>query len=451
VFLTSSKSRWLLIVAILVLTLPDIALAMSSGAPLEVQNEFKKVAFNFYKNIGQLSLKLLWGLALLETAWGTVKHVVEQQPFEKLIGLLFKVAFFPAMYTLLVNKGSEWLPAIVDGFKLFGTVGTGFDKELNPIAIFDMGVTLQNSMVASFTQDTGSDSLVGALQNLLPAFLMTFICIIILISFASMALLMFLTVVEAYLLMAVAPILFAFGGSRWTKDIATKPWNSMIAVGLKITILYLILSISLQLAPLWAKTAATWTMMDWSPLWYVAFSAVATGVLTWKIPKIAADALSGTASLSAGEALQITAAAIAGLAGAAALGSKAAETTANGVGTLLDKGLGALGNGLSNLRSPSIEPMSSNASIPDPTGPAPTGDDRTVSTSNSPGGDAKSASIGGAGSEGRTSSKAFERFAEQQQQRKLSERVQDSMKSLESAIPNDQATVGGDLVKNHSE
>lgn len=448
VYLTSSKSKWFLIAAIVVLMVPDIAMAMSTGTPMEVQNEFKKVAFTFSNNISSLALKLLWGLAALETAWGTVKHVLEQQPFEKLIGLLFKIAFFPAFYTLLVHKGSEWLPAIVDGFKMFGTVGTGFDKELDPLRIFDMGVTLQNAMVSSFTQETGSDSPIGALQNIFPALLMTFICIIILISFAAMALLMFLTVVEAYLLMAVAPILFAFGGSRWTKDIATKPFNSMIAVGLKITILYLILSISLQLAPLWAKTAANWTMTDWSPLWYVAFSAVATGVLTWKIPKIAADALSGTASLSAGEALQITAAAIAGMAGAAALGTKAAETTANGVGTVLDKGLGAMGNGLSNLRAPSIEPMSSNVPVPDPTGPAPKGDGSTISTSNSPGGDAKGASISGTGSQGQNTGKAIERFAEQQQQKRLSERVQDSMKSFESAIPNDQATVGGDLVKN---
>lgn len=431
--------------------MPDIAMAMSNGTPMEVQNEFKKVAFNFQNNISSLALKLLWGLAALETAWGTVKHVLEQQPFEKLIGLLFKIAFFPALYTLLVHKGSEWLPAIVEGFKLFGTQGTGLTQEIDPLTIFDMGVALQNSMVSTFNKESGADSAIGALQNIFPALLMTFICIIILISFAAMALLLFLSVVEAYLLMAVSPILFAFGGSRWTKGIATKPWNSMIAVGLKITILYLILSVSLQLAPLWAKSAASWTMMDWSPLWYVAFSAVATGVLTWKIPRIAADALSGTASLSAGEALQITAAAIAGMAGAAALGSKAAETTANGVGTLLDKGLGAMGNGLSSLRPPSIEPMASNVPVPDPTGSAPTGDGRSSSTSNSPSGNAKSASISGANSEGQNTNRAIERFAEQQQQRRLSERVQDSMKSFESAIPNDQATVGGDLVKNHSE
>jgi type IV secretion system protein TrbL len=247
VFLTSSKSKWFLIAAIVVLMVPDIAMAMSTGTPMEVQNEFKKVAFTFSNNISSLALKLLWGLAALETAWGTAKHVLEQHPFEKLVGMLFKIAFFPALYTLLVHKGSEWLPAIVEGFKLFGTVGTGLNQDIDPLTIFDMGVALQNSMVTTFNQESGADSAIGALQNIFPALLMTFICIIILISFAAMALLLFLSIVEAYLLMAVAPILFAFGGARWTKDIATKPFNSMIAVGLKITILYLILSISLQL------------------------------------------------------------------------------------------------------------------------------------------------------------------------------------------------------------
>lgn len=148
-FLTSSRSKWWALVALAVLMAPDLAIAMGTGTPMEIQNEFKSVALNFYAGIQSSALKLLWALAALEVTWASVKHVLEQQPFEKTVGLLFKTAFAPAVYTLFVLKGAEWLPKIVDSFKFFGTQGTGFDKELNPLAIFDMGVALQNSMVTT--------------------------------------------------------------------------------------------------------------------------------------------------------------------------------------------------------------------------------------------------------------------------------------------------------------
>jgi type IV secretion system protein TrbL len=452
-YLTFSKNKWLLLIILTVLLAPDLAMAMSQGTPMEIQNEFKTVALNFYARINGLALKLLWGLFGVEVAWAITKHIVEQNPFEKLIGLLFKFAFAPAVYTLFVLKGAEWLPAIVQSFQFFALKGVGFDKELNPIAIFDMGVQLQNAMVTSYNHTSGADTMVGAFKNILPSLLMMAVCLVILGSFAAMALILFITTIESYLLLATAPILFALGSNRWTKDIALKPWNSMIAVGLKILILYLIMSVSLQLAPLWANMAASWSLDDWSPLWYVAFSALGTAILTWKIPKIAADALSGTASLSAGEALQIAAAAIAGAVGATAVGAKLAEKTMDATSDVLGKAGGHLatygqGHSISSISSDN----KAQVPIPDPTGPSPIGDGKPSTISNSPIGNANGASISGAGNGEGNIDKMFEKFAAQnQQQRKLSDKVQDGIRSFQSAVPNDQATVGGDLVKNHGE
>lgn len=447
-FLTSLKSRWIFLTVLLVLLVPDTALALTNASPLDIQHEFKNLAFEFYRNIKDQALKLLWGLAALELSWGAIKYLIESQPMEKYLGLLFKTAFAPAVYTLFVDKGADWLPRIVDSFMFLGEKGTsnikGFidqDGELNPIAIFNMGVQLQNSMVASYNQASGADSMVGALTNILPSLLMMIVCIVILASFAAMALMMFLAMIESYLLMAVAPILFAFGASRWTKDIALKPFNSMIAVGVKITVLYIIMSVSLQLAPIWAKMAASWTMDDWSPLWYIAFSAMGVAILTWRIPKIAADALSGTASLSAGEALQIAAGAIAGAVGATALGAKMAEKTADGVSDVIGKASSTIpafnsANSISSMNLGEKTPVQV---------PGIPGMDSPASSQ----GNAKGASI--SGEDGRNTEKLFERFAEQNQNRKLSDRVQDGIRSFQSAVPNDQASVGGDLVKNHGD
>lgn len=112
-----------------------------------------------------------------------------------------------------------------------------------------------------------------------------------------------------------------------------------------------------------------------------------------------------------------------------------------------------MSNGMNASRGGTLEPIGGGESsviVPDPTGPSPISNDgSTVSTSNATGssGDANKASISGGNSEANIE-KMFNDFAQTMNPpKKTSEKLQDGLRFVQSAIPNDAATVGGDAVK----
>jgi type IV secretion system protein TrbL len=232
---------------------------------------------------------------------------------------------------------------------------------------------------------------------------------------------------------------------RWTRDIAPKTFNSMIACGVKILVLMLLMSIISKLVPIWATEAATWKIDDWSPLWRVAFSAAGCAFLAWKAPQIAANAISGTSSLTAGDALQIATMAATAAVATTAVASGAADK-------VLEKASGAASRGFDSLRnsvgSSSISPLAGSSSVPNQTGPDVSKNDGSYpSNSNNPKkGNAKNASIGGSEADKKID-KHFSDKANNNPPKKLSEKMQDGLRTFQSSIPNDQATVGGDAVK----
>ncbi|ACT52127.1 P-type conjugative transfer protein TrbL [Methylovorus glucosotrophus] len=420
----------------------------SAGDLGEVLSQYKTSSMTFYGALQGFALSLLLKLWMVEMSWASIKWVLERKPFEDLLSHFVSASFPPLFFVLVIKMGNTWFPTILESFEFFGTKGSGLSADsasLDPGVILEKGIILQNQMVQKFNTIAGTGP-IEALQNILPSLLLMAVCIIILIAFALMAANVFLVWAEAYLLIGVSPILLAFAGMRWTRDMAPKTFNSMIAAGIKILVLMLLMSIFTQLVPKWATEAASWTMQDWSPLWRVAFSAAGCAFFAWKAPQIAANAISGTSSLTAGDALQIAAMAATAAVGGAALAAGAADKVLNGASEALTKGGGAVSNGLMSMGGPSIEPITSSAVIPDPTGPSPISDGSTATTSNSPQGNASGATI--SGTDGQNIEKMFDNFASQIKPKPtLSEKIQGGVRAFQSTVPNDQASVGGDAVK----
>lgn len=419
--------------------------AEAAGDLGTVLSQYKSSSLSFYAALQGLALSLLFKLWAVEMCWASIKWVLERKPFEDLVSHFVSASFPPLFFVLVIKKGADWFTLILETFAFFGTKGSGltFDAAvLDPGVILEQGIQLQNQMVTQFNDIVGTGA-IAALQNILPSLLLMGVCIIILLAFALMAANAFLIWAEAYLLIGVSPILLAFAGMRWTRDIAPKTFNSMIACGVKILVLMLLMSIISKLVPIWATEAATWKIDDWSPLWRVAFSAAGCAFLAWKAPQIAANAISGTSSLTAGDALQIATMAATAAVATTAIASGAADKVLGGASGAASRGFDSLRNSMS---ASSIEPITG-GSIPDPTGSTPsTSDGSTVSSSNSfDTGNAKNASISPESTQ--KIDKHFSDQANKYPQRKTSEKVQDALRTFQSSIPNDQATVGGDAVK----
>lgn len=322
-------------------------LFLMTSAEATLTDDVQATSLNFYSNISVTAISLLISLFSIAFTWKSIQLVLKRAEFQELVVELIRAMISVGVYLMFIQYGAEWLKAIVDSSKQLASTGASIPLEnLNPGALMDLGIDLQDTMVKNFNERTGADSFIGALTNFFPALMLTFACLAILFSFAMLSFNLFLTYCEMYLIIAVAPFMFALGGLPWTKDNAMKPWQSMLAVSVKIMVLALIAKFAIDLSPIWAEQLTQWTTKDWKPLWKVISQVGSVGVLALLGPKLAAAILAGGTSMSAGDALQAGGNIGSMATGAAAIGAGTAALAfggAAGAADLLGKGAGAAG------------------------------------------------------------------------------------------------------------
>lgn len=301
--------------------------SMTPAEAITVTDQVQSSSLSFYSNIQGSALNLLFGLFSVAFAWKTISLVLKRAEFQEIVVAAIKAMIGVGVYTMFIQNGDVWLKTIVDGSKMMASQGAGISLTmLNPGAIMGLGIDLQDSMVKTFNAASGADSFIGAITNFFPALEIMIACLMIMFSFAMIAFNLFLAYCEMYIIIAIAPFMFALGGTEWTKDNALKPFQSMIAVSVKIMILAIVANIAIQSTPGWATQLAEWKIDDWRPMWTVAFQILSIGILALLAPKLASAILAGGSSMSAGDAIQ-AGGNIGGMAtgaGAIALGAAAA-------------------------------------------------------------------------------------------------------------------------------
>ncbi|MDP1541495.1 MAG: P-type conjugative transfer protein TrbL [Nitrosomonas sp.] len=301
--------------------------APPAGSMADVGGQVQLASLKFYDNIQGMAMNLLFGLFGVAFVWETINMVLKRSEFQEVVVNTVRAMIAVLTYSMFIKYGSVWMQAIVDSVKIMASTGAGVPTaSLNPAAIMAMGIDLQDQMILNFNQQSGGDTIIGALSNFFPSLMIVCVVLILLLAFGLIAFNLFLAYTEMYLLIAVAPLLFAMGGSKWTRDNAMKPWQSMIAVGVKIAVIAIIANVAIQAIPAWGTQLSTWKIDNWTPLWDVAMSALGVGVLALMAPKLASAALAGGSAMSAGDAIQ-AGGNIGGMAtgvGAAALGVAAA-------------------------------------------------------------------------------------------------------------------------------
>lgn len=240
-----------------------------------------------------------------------------------LVGLLKKTmllclfAFFVANWTTLINT-------VLDGFVWSGFTAAGSSPAAgvalikDPSAIISQGfVTLQpiESEISGL-----SSFQVGSLFMYGWAFIFT------LVAFFMLAIQVFITYLEFYLVAALSLILIPFGVFKHTAFIAERAFGSVVSFGVKLMVLSFILAAA---EPVLAQITvpANPTLQQ---AYVVLLAALAIAFLAWHAPGIAAGMVSGGPSLSAGSAAGFAASSTFGALASAAAVSNTARTAAAG-------------------------------------------------------------------------------------------------------------------------
>jgi type IV secretion system protein TrbL len=296
---------------LLVVSLP--AHAQSANVLDAIVSQFQGQAAGWESTLASLALQTFGILAAIELAWAAFRLAFRGADVSEWLAEIVNQILFLGFFLALLQNASTWGTAIVNSFRQAGKSASGVG--VDPSEVFTAGVSLAQKVLSHMS---GWDP--AASVALMIAAIVIEIC------FAFIAALMVVTLVQSYIVIAAGVINMAFGGSRWTKDIAISTIRYTVSVGAKLMMLQLLVSIGQNLITTWANqfndlTNATLLIL------------IGCSIVMVAIVKILPDEFQrvvGGASLSSGSALVGAAAAVGGgVAGVAAGMAGAGAMTAN--------------------------------------------------------------------------------------------------------------------------
>ena len=298
---TSSRarmtSRWLLLFAA-----ASICAGTSFGqdftttVPTDILAQYRQARQLWTTNVWVYANGLFGVLAVIEFAWSAAVMLLEKADLQSWTSALVrKIMWIGAFYMLLLN-GSVWIPAIIDSFNQIGATAAGVPVTLSPGDIFAQGLTIAAALVDAATS-------AGFLTNPGTSISMVLAALLIVLSYIVITINFVVTVVESYLVVSVGFIFLGFGGSRWTAPYVERYIGLAVAIGVKILLLYCLISAGMGLGNGWlAEVQGVATAPHpYMSAFDVMGAALIFMMLCWQIPKLFAAVLGGSPALTGGD------------------------------------------------------------------------------------------------------------------------------------------------------
>src|SRR5580692_11503270 len=300
----------------------------NTTVPSQIMDQFRNQRILWTTNVWVYANTLFGILAVIEFAWSAAVMLLEKSDFQSWTSALIrKLMWIGAFYALLLN-GRIWIPAIIDSFTQIGQNAAGLGA-LSPSGVFIQGLSLAGALL-----DGASTS--NFFSNPGASLALAFAALIIVVSYTLITINFIVTLVESYLVVSVGFIFLGFGGSRWTAPYTERYIGLAVSIGIKILLLYCLISAGFGLSLGWIDEAQS-IAASGRPV-MVAFDVMGGALIfmmcCWQIPKLFAAVMGGSPALTGGD-LVATAAVVGGA--AVAVGGVAAA----GVGALAGGGSGA--------------------------------------------------------------------------------------------------------------
>jgi len=231
-----------------------------------------------------------------------------------LVGLLQKTLLI-GLFAFFVLNWPTFLNAVLNGFIWVGFQAGGTSTVAGLALIKNPSGIINQAMQITFpvSQELSSFSLVsiGSIVMFGWAYILT------LLAFFFLALQVFVTYLEFYIVAALTLVLVPFGVFRHTAFIAERALGTVVSFGVKLMVLSFIIAAA---APVLSNITVA-PVPTLTQAYSVLLGALAIAYLAWHAPAIAGGMISGGPSLTAGSAAGFVAAST-----LAALGSAAATS-----------------------------------------------------------------------------------------------------------------------------
>jgi type IV secretion system protein TrbL len=272
-------------------------------------------------HLAPAAARLLFLMAGIELTLAGIWWVLKGE--NVLVGLMQKTlllclfSFFVANWTTLINT-------VLDGFVWSGFTAAGSTPAAGAALIKDPSAIITQAFVS--TQPIADQISALKFYDLGSLFMYGWAYIFTIIAFFMLAIQIFVTYLEFYLVAALSLVLVPFGVFKHTAFIAERAFGSVVSFGVKLMVLsFIIAAAEPVLAQITLPAEPTWQQA-----YMVLLASLAIAFLSWHAPGIAAGMISGGPSLTAGSATGFVASTAFGAFAGAAAASSAARATAAG-------------------------------------------------------------------------------------------------------------------------
>ena len=316
-----------ILLGLLVLAISSSVLYGSEPDPLRFQDEIQKDIQSWGDNLKDPITTLFWLLVTLDFAWTCIQLALKAGGLEDFVGIFIKKIFFYGIGVFLLLNGTDYAFAIVDSFIRLAGIAAGVSTE-NPVegiwdytfqAIDDMyrDVSVWSNPVRTF---------VNGLAILGMGLLGAYISVVLILAYC-----------EGYIVISLAFVFLAFGGSGFTSDYGKKYLHFAILAGTRLFTIIVLAYLGIEILKEWS-----WTFK--SPEASRIISGLAGfaifAVLVQKIPDVVVNVLSGGGLSGASQSIGAQAVKMATVGTAAAVTGGIAAT---GAAANLAKAEGATG------------------------------------------------------------------------------------------------------------
>lgn len=304
---------------------------VNTGIMTEVLNTILTVLSGGADSLGENAIGLLSTLIAIEIVWaGLMWALGTDNFFRRYLTKVIKVG----MFAFLTLNFSEIANTILDGFIWagleLGDGGSGFGGELTIQDVQDPSAIIENGFLATaelFDQVTDSGF---AMSGLVEDMMLGFVGLTILVLYFIVALQVFITLVEFYLIASFGVIMVPWGVNKHTAFIAERYFGAILAQGVKLMVVIALLSIVMPVI----NGMVLPEDPSFSDVMSLAFGMGTMAFLIWRAPNVASGLMTGSANLSASDAVGMGMGAMAaGKAGGMAVGGAAASVATGGAAT----------------------------------------------------------------------------------------------------------------------
>lgn len=253
-----------------------------------IAHTFELATDTWFWPLRLIARNLFLALAVIQVAWsGIWWTLIKKESGADVLVLTLRQVFVLALLFTVLMLVPVWVPTVIASFEKAGATAGGVDA-INPSSIATGGLLLALGLL---------DGVAGwGLLNPITGSTVLLACLVLVLTYAWMAGVLLVYLVESYFVLGGGFLLLGFAGSRLTAGLAEGYPIHVFKVGVKLFVCYLLLGAAGSLSAQWAQLVNAGGFASPGPVFEVAGGALMLALVVTKVPAFAAGMLGDQAS-----------------------------------------------------------------------------------------------------------------------------------------------------------